>query len=118
MKVEIADDGLAVVDEQLGASLAGDNLEIAKELLQILMTTLPEEAAEIEKHFHAKDWTTMANKVHKVHGATSYCGTPALKFAALTLERILKDHQTEEVPTAHELFQYEVQRLLDATQNG
>lgn len=115
MYADSVDDELAVIDEKLGAELAGNNPEIASELLQILTATLADESAQIDTLFNDQNWLEMGNKVHKVHGATCYCGVPALKLAAGILERVIKDRLLEEIPTAHELYQYEVLRLLKAT---
>ena len=83
-----------VIDLELGAKLLGGKLESAKEMIKMLADSIPADLAELEKAYKTSDWSTVQKKVHKFHGAASYCGTPRLKLACARLENYLTSGQT------------------------
>jgi two-component system sensor histidine kinase BarA len=86
---------LKIIDWNAAVEAANKNAIIAKEILGMLIESLPEFTNLIRSSFAANDYKTLTDQVHKLHGSASYCGVPRLKQAAYTCEKILKsnDHQ-------------------------
>ncbi|MDO8954711.1 MAG: response regulator [Gammaproteobacteria bacterium] len=97
-----ADDML--IDLKLGKNLAGGNESLAKEMLELLLNSLPQELALMEEAYAKKDWQALLAYAHKLHGATCYCGTPALKGKTKALEQALKQQQYEDIDDLYTAF--------------
>lgn len=74
------------INWQLGEQLAGGKLDLAKELLQMLVEKLPADRETIQAARNHNDQAELEKHVHKLHSATCYCGTPRLKAAAKAVE--------------------------------
>ena len=79
-----------VFDEDLARRRAGGRQSLADEMLKMLLDSLSEDRPAISSAFDSGDQETLLERVHKLHGATRYCGTPRLETAAKTLEEALK----------------------------
>ncbi|OPX56062.1 two-component system, NarL family, sensor histidine kinase BarA [Oceanospirillum multiglobuliferum] len=79
-----------VVDMELGIRLAGGKPAMAKEMLKMLVESIPETRRALEKAFNSGDLEEMVHAVHHLHGATRYCGVPRLALTTETLETQLK----------------------------
>ena len=77
-------------DAQLAHRRAGGREELAGEMLEMLLTSLNTDRPAISAAFDSEDDDALLEKVHKLHGATRYCGTPRLEAAAKALEEALK----------------------------
>lgn len=75
-----------VIDWELGQKLAGNNLELAKEMMKDLLNDLPIHLKSIQQAYQQNDLGALKEAVHHLHGALCYCGTPSLKEAARNLE--------------------------------
>ncbi len=84
---------LIVWDECL--ERAGNKPELAKEMLSMLIESIPEARHKIQHAHQAKDTQDLLNHVHKLHGATCYCGVPELRKIAHDLETALKRSELE-----------------------
>jgi two-component system sensor histidine kinase BarA len=78
-----------IVDFELGVKLAGGREKLAKQMLKILLESIPENEKEISEAYLARDLKSLAKATHKLHGAASYCGTPRLKDASIVIENML-----------------------------
>ncbi|MDF2939631.1 MAG: histidine kinase [Gammaproteobacteria bacterium] len=87
----------ALIDLELGKKLAGGKEALALEMLNMLLASLPEELKLMQEAYEKKDWQSLQAYAHKLHGATCYCGTPALKSKVKALELALKQQQYEEI---------------------
>ena len=85
-----------IVDWTLGEKLANGNRALAKELFDMLLETLPQHKQEIQTAYDKKNFTQLAQAVHKLHGATCYVGTVRLKQATEDLEHGAKQIQTDQ----------------------
>ena len=83
---------LAIYDNDEAIKLAGGNTQLADELFSMLVKELPDHAKRIKQTKEKDDSEKLKQHVHKLHGATSYCGVPKLRKAAKQLEDII-DHQ-------------------------
>ena len=86
-----------IIDWKLAKKLANGQMEIAKELFDLLLETLPEHREKLDHAFQKNDLYGLQQEAHKLHGATCYCGTPRLKEAAKELETAAKNNQNGHV---------------------
>ena len=105
---------LPPVDRQKSIELAGGRTELAEELLSMLLDSLEQSKKEIIRSNRKKSPTTLLETVHKLHGASRYCGVPDLRRACHQLEVTLKaqpDSAERISRYIHELIE-EIDRLL------
>ena len=65
----------------------------------------------------SQDRNALIERVHRLHGATRYCGVPQLRDACQTSEALLKQNDPG-APAALERLDAAIQRLLDSTAPG
>jgi len=94
------------VDIMGSVRLAGGKADLAEELLSMLLEHLEEDLTEIQRCLNAKDNAALLERVHRLHGATRYCGVPELRHCAERLETALKREQ-DDIPVR-------ISALLDA----
>ncbi|SHK75350.1 two-component system, NarL family, sensor histidine kinase BarA [Marinobacter antarcticus] len=70
--------------------LAAGKADLAEELFSMLLEQLPADLNQIERFWGKQDLVSLLECVHKLHGATRYCGVPELRSAANRLETALK----------------------------
>lgn len=75
--------------------LAGGNRELAFELLNMLIDELPAHKTEIGKSLKSNDFDNLKHHVHKLHGSSRCCGTPALLKAAQALETTINQNNNQ-----------------------
>jgi len=80
----------AIVDVEASVRLAGGKADLAEELLSMLLDHVSHDARIIEQAHRNGEYQTMLERVHKLHGATRYCGVPELRQCAQQLETALK----------------------------
>ena len=61
----------------------------------MFMADLPEYATKIHEHYTQKEYESLHQMVHKLHGATCYCGMTRLKSLLSQFESALKAEQTK-----------------------
>lgn len=66
--------------------LAAGKADLAEELLSMLLEQLTTDAEHIQSDWQHEQLDAMLETVHKLHGATRYCGVPQLREAAENLE--------------------------------
>lgn len=79
-----------IVDISTAIEKAGGSSDLAKELFAMLLKELPELKNLMNMAFQANDPQGFWDHTHKIHGSTAYCGVPALRAAARTLENSIK----------------------------
>ncbi|MFP5440897.1 MAG: response regulator [Gammaproteobacteria bacterium] len=80
----------AVVDLQESVRLAGGKPALARDMLRLLAASLASDRRDIPALAADGDTETLLARVHKLHGATRYVGTPELRRAANGFETSLK----------------------------
>jgi two-component system sensor histidine kinase BarA len=83
-------DASRVVDEDLGKRRAGGREQLAQEMFEMLLASLEQDAPGISALAESDDHDALLERVHRLHGATRYCGTPRLENAARAVEEGLK----------------------------
>ncbi|WP_092014230.1 ATP-binding protein [Marinobacter daqiaonensis] len=76
------------VDESI--RLAAGKPDLAEELFSMLLEQLGPDQETIRAAWSAGDLDTVLECVHKLHGATRYCGVPELRDASAQFETALK----------------------------
>lgn len=102
-----------ILDWNLGIKLAGNKKEAAEEMLNLLLKSLPADLTDMQQLKEIGDYPELLRRVHKLHGALCYCGTPRLKNAAAKLESALKQQKTSEASVLFEELEMEIHHLLD-----
>ena len=89
-----------VVDIALGIQRAAGKTDLAQDLFKRLVASLENDKAEIANAWSLKDFDTLLHQVHRLHGATKYCGVPALQAACQVAETHLKKSEFNQLPSA------------------
>ncbi|MFZ5757510.1 MAG: ATP-binding protein [Pseudomonadota bacterium] len=79
-----------VVDLAASVVLAGGKPALARDMLQLLAQSLAADRRDIPALAAGTDGEALLARVHKLHGATRYVGTPALRQAVNEFETVLK----------------------------
>jgi len=103
---------LPIIDKELGIRLAGNQPDLAHDMIVMLSKGLPQDLADINHAFTNNDYPELLRYVHKLHGAVAYCGTPRLKEVLAQIETKLKRNMKDEIPTLMQRLQVEVHDLL------
>lgn len=105
------------IDLGLAVKLAAGNKELALELLSMLIKSLPEARANINKYFIDKSFQELKDEVHKLHGACCYCGVPKLKQNLKTIEQNLNDCLYTNLEYLIEVFNKEIDAIMSQKNN-
>ncbi|MCR4305001.1 MAG: ATP-binding protein [Gallionella sp.] len=101
---------LPVLDPQMGVELAFGNREIWRAVLGMLFDRLPEFSASL---ISAKnDPEVLHQAAHKLAGASSYCGTPALNRQARKVEILAKKGEMDSAAKSVDALLEQIERLL------
>ena len=85
-----------VVDDDLGRQRAGGREQLARDMFEMLLANLEQDAPCIDTLAENNDRDALLERVHRLHGATRYCGTPRLERAARGVEEGLKKNLPDE----------------------
>ena len=99
-------------DLELSLSAANSRLELADELLTLLIANLPVDQQAINDAFTHSGPDQLRSAVHKLHGAVRYCGVPRLANAVEKLETIVKPGPDEDIRRALNVLNGEVNSLM------
>ena len=99
------------IDWELGLKLAGNKPQLAKDIMSVLMETLANDMQDIVKS--KNDPNIVLQRVHKLHGAISYCGLPRLKKLLAEFEQALKNEHFSNLEAYLETLKAEVQLALN-----
>ena len=103
---------LPVRDDVAALAAVGGDADLAQELLETLVATLPEEIEALRASYAEEDWPALAEHAHQMRGATRYCGVTALDDAAETLQRTATIGDRELIHRAFAQVESESERLL------
>ncbi|NLW05694.1 MAG: response regulator [Pseudomonadaceae bacterium] len=101
------------VDHELGIKLAIGKAEVADELLGLLLASLNDSREALELALRNQDDKALLEAVHRLHGASRYCGVVDLAQTTEALETQLKAGQQQLVASSLEQLFYEIDRLQD-----
>ncbi len=83
-----------ILDEAQGLKMTGTK-EIFKEMLQLLIETLPQDAVCMKEAKKHNDWDKAQHFAHKIKAGAVYLGTLRLQYACQYFERYYKSGQHE-----------------------
>lgn len=86
---------LISLDPALALQRCAGKADLVEDMHSRLFAQLPEEAADLVRLGKMADHQQLLEQVHRLHGATRYCGTPKLEYFAGALETLLKSHGTD-----------------------
>ena len=100
------------IDWELSIKNAGGREDLAKEMLTMLVESFEGSIELIVEYFEAQQLNELIEQVHKLHGATAYCGVPILKTLANQYESLLKTSGFDEpLPEVHQAFVLETKLI-------
>lgn len=103
-----------VLDHEEGLRLAAGKADLARDMLQMLLRDLPETARSIASARQQGDQAALREIIHKLHGATRYCGVPQLRACCQEAETRLK--KGEDSAAAVEAVLVAISRLRDTAE--
>ncbi|MCG8609540.1 MAG: two-component sensor histidine kinase BarA [Pseudomonadales bacterium] len=83
------------VDIDASIRLSAGKADLAEELFSMLLEHLIDDSNSIREHFEKNESEELLHRVHKLHGATRYCGVPELRHYSEILETKLKRHEDD-----------------------
>ena len=101
-----------IYDQELAIRIAGGNPTIATELLDLLIKDVALQSESMRRAHAEGNLEDLGKQAHKLSGSASYCGTPALKGAAETLEWVIAEAQDAQIEEAYVRVMAEIERLL------
>lgn len=102
-----------VYDRNLAIRIAGGHPSVAAELLALLIQDLPLQTEALNQAYTGGNLEELRQLAHRLHGSASYCGTPALKRAAETLESVLLEAKTDSLCESYAQVLAEIDRLME-----
>ncbi|TBU90020.1 ATP-binding protein [Phytopseudomonas dryadis] len=105
----------AVLDNEEGLRLAAGKADLAADMLSMLLAGLPGDLQAIRQARADGDRNSLIERIHRLHGATRYCGVPQLRAACQRSETLLKQDQPIVTSGLDELEQA-IERLRQETQ--
>ena len=106
--------GPSVLDHAEGLQLAAGKADLAAELLGMLLDSLAADR-QIIRDARARDAKdALLERVHRLHGATRYCGVPHLRAACQHCETLLKQNSPASAAALDDL-DAAIEQLLEET---
>jgi two-component system sensor histidine kinase BarA len=94
---------LPVLDPDEGLRLAAGKSDLAADMLAMLLASLESDRLAIRSAREARDSTTLIEQVHRLNGASRYCGVPQLRAACQRSETLLKQGSPQALQALDEL---------------
>jgi two-component system sensor histidine kinase BarA len=94
---------LPVLDHEEGLRLAAGKADLAADMLAMLLASLEADREAIRAACENRDQNALIERVHRLHGATRYCGVPQLRAACQRSETLLKQGDPKAVAALEEL---------------
>jgi two-component system, NarL family, sensor histidine kinase BarA len=86
---------LASLDPALALRRCAGKADLVEDMHSRLFAQLPEDVADLARLARLGERQQLLDQVHRLHGATRYCGTPKLEHCAGALETLLKSDGSE-----------------------
>ena len=116
--VSTSADALKVIDLNLGATLINSDTNAAKEMLKLLVKSLPEFSEILEKAYQEKNIENIIKSAHKLHGGLCYVGAPRLKNAVNQLESKLKSGEINHLDQLYQSVHKELDAFLEVYESN
>ncbi|KEI71600.1 response regulator [Endozoicomonas elysicola] len=100
------------VDENLALKLAAGNSQLAHEMLVMMKDGLEDDLETLRVGWEENNFSTVLERVHRLHGACRYCGIPEMERICNRLETRLKQYNDLSHDKIKEDFQLLVQSII------
>jgi two-component system sensor histidine kinase BarA len=98
-----------IFDPQYSMRLANNKLDLAVDMFNMLLNGLTDDLPEIKGLWQGQQQDLLLQSIHKIHGATRYCGTPCLMH---TLEQLETGLKNQELVDCEELYQQAIDSII------
>jgi two-component system sensor histidine kinase BarA len=114
----ITDEGLSerdpqenclIFDPQYAMRLANNKLDLAIDMFNMLLEGLTNDLPEIQGLWQGQQQEPLLQHIHKIHGATRYCGTPCLMD---TLEQLETGLKNQALVDCEKLYQKTIESII------
>jgi two-component system sensor histidine kinase BarA len=102
-----------IFDPQFAMRLANNKLDLAIDMFNMLLKGLTDDLPEIQGLWQGQQQEPLLQHIHKIHGATRYCGTPCLTHRLEQLETGLKNQQLVD---CENLYQQAIESVIGLQQ--
>lgn len=85
-------------DAELALYHANKSADLAIDIFKLLLESMAEDIAAIMEAWEEEDIGTLLELVHKIHGASRYCGVPKLRDVLEAFESSLKSGKSDQWP--------------------
>ncbi|KAF1052157.1 MAG: Signal transduction histidine-protein kinase BarA [Stenotrophomonas maltophilia] len=106
---------IEILDPEEGLRLAAGKADLAADMLAMLLASLAADREAINQARGRNDRAQLIERVHRLHGATRYCGVPQLRAACQRAETLLKQNDTQ-VPEALDVLDQAIEALARTTE--
>jgi len=94
---------LPIIDREEGRRLSNGKDALAEELLSLLVQSLPSDRLYLQQARKKRDRNALLERIHRIHGATQYCGVPQLRAMCKTCEVLIKTNAAQIDPALDQL---------------
>lgn len=101
----------AVMDVVDALSLANNKVDLAQDMFRMLLDSLTHDELAIREHWEYEEYDALLGAVHRLHGASRYCGVPSLRQTLERFEIALKAQHLNELPQYMRQFVDDVMAL-------
>jgi two-component system sensor histidine kinase BarA len=98
-----------IFDPQYSMRLANNKLDLAIDMFNMLLEGLTNDLPEIQGLWQGQQQEPLLQHIHKIHGATRYCGTPCLMH---TLEQLETGLKNQELVDCENLYQKTIESII------
>ncbi len=110
-KAKIEEHSAVNVEECL--LLAKNKPDLARDMLKMLIDSLPKCHSDIRAYHEASDFTRLQEVVHKLHGGCCYCGVPVLRESSSTLDKLLVKNEVGNLDELVKKIIRDIEELMD-----
>ncbi|TLU59916.1 two-component sensor histidine kinase BarA [Thalassotalea litorea] len=105
-----------IIDWSLAIERSGNRPELAKEMLSMLLKSLPDTKAALQNQLDSNDQQGFVQVIHKLNGACCYNGVPRLEKVCREIETHLSEQTLDSIePELLEMFD-EIDKLIQISE--
>ena len=109
-------ENLPTLDWELAKKLAGNQMDLAEEMVSLFIAELGNEMQTITQSANQKKYTVLCQQVHRLHGAAAFCGVPRFKKILGVLETQVRKNELDDLPVLLGELNTEAHNLVTAYQ--
>ncbi|MHA7841595.1 MAG: PAS domain-containing protein [Gammaproteobacteria bacterium] len=106
------------IDLDTGQTLIHGDKEQAKEMLEILVTSLHDTLDLLKLALDSEDFEAFQFETHKLKGALAYCGAPQLKYSVTRINEAISNNSKPADKASYIAFYEEILKDARALQNA